>query len=80
MFLLGVLKMRKSKHVLYRQDKAKRLKNWLKIIERRFGKEHAIKAKHIAILTSRVRLSRRIARWKAYILNCGYRNYVDREC
>ena len=79
MFLHGVMKMRKSKHVLYRQEKAKERKNWLKIIERRFGKEHVIKAKHIVILTSRVRLSRRIARWKAYILNCGHRNYLDWE-
>jgi len=79
MFLHGVMKMRKSKHVLYRQEKAKERKKWLKIIERRFGKEHAIKAKHIDILDSRVRFSRRIARWKAYILNCGHRNYVDWE-
>lgn len=79
MFLHGVMKMRKSKHVLYHQKKAKERKKWLKIIERRFGKEHAIKAKHIDILASHVRFSRRIARWKAYILNCGHRNYVDWE-
>ena len=71
--------MRKSEHVLYHQKKAKEHKKWLDSIERLFGKKRAVKAKHIDFLCSQIRFPRRIAVWKAYILNCGHRNYLDWE-
>ena len=72
--------MRKSEHVRYHQNKLKECKKLFNFWKNIRGDQYARQFKYRYRVCNEVRFPRRIARWKAYILDCGYRNYVDREC
>lgn len=71
--------MRKPDHVLYHQKKRKECKKLFNFWKNTRGEQFARQFKHRYRVCNEFRVPRRVARWKAYILNCGYKNYLDRE-
>lgn len=71
--------MKKSKRVLKHQKKKRNLNKRLSRLRNMFGRSQTIRVKHSIKMGSYVGFPRRITRWRAFILNCGHRNYLDWE-